>query len=157
MNPMLTCLALALAGVDLGYRPSSDGGGEFIIQINSATLQASRPGDRFDLDVPRKAQFSAVSFQRYVGRRSPSARSSHWRPFDADARRGCWFDDACLAGKRTAASRSTIGLGALAIHHRARLAIAHARSPAIDAIDLRRVADAGAITDWLPWRQAGAI
>jgi len=56
MSPTLTCLALALAGVDLGYRPASNGGTEFIIQISPTTLQAWRPGDPFDIDVPREAQ-----------------------------------------------------------------------------------------------------
>ena len=56
MSPTLTCLALALVGVDLGYRPASNGGTEFIIQISPTTLQAWRPGDPFDIDVPREAQ-----------------------------------------------------------------------------------------------------
>ncbi|MGO9112318.1 MAG: hypothetical protein ACLP9L_24070 [Thermoguttaceae bacterium] len=56
MSPTLTCLALALVGVDLGYRPASNGGAEFIIQINPATLQALRPGEPIGIDVPREAQ-----------------------------------------------------------------------------------------------------
>lgn len=56
MSPTLTCLALALVGVDLGYQPAPNGGVEFIIQINPTTLQAIRPGDRFELDVPREAR-----------------------------------------------------------------------------------------------------
>jgi uncharacterized RDD family membrane protein YckC len=56
MNATLTCLALALVGVDLGYRPASNGGAEFIIQIDPATLPALRPGERLDIDVPREAR-----------------------------------------------------------------------------------------------------
>ncbi|MEI8371551.1 MAG: hypothetical protein WCJ35_01830 [Planctomycetota bacterium] len=56
MNTTLTCLALALVGVDLGYRPASNGGTEFIIQINPATLQSLRPGEPIDIDVPREAR-----------------------------------------------------------------------------------------------------
>lgn len=56
MSTTLTCLALALVGVDLGYRPASNGGTEFIIQINPATLQALRPGEPIDIDVPREAR-----------------------------------------------------------------------------------------------------
>src|SRR5271157_4356097 len=56
MSPTLTYLALTLVGVDLGYQPASNGGTEFIIQISSATLQASRPGDPFEIDVPKEAQ-----------------------------------------------------------------------------------------------------
>ena len=40
MSPTLTCLALALVGVELGYQPASNGGEEFIVQISPATLQA---------------------------------------------------------------------------------------------------------------------
>jgi len=32
MSTTLTCLALALVGVDLGYRPAPNGGAEFIVQ-----------------------------------------------------------------------------------------------------------------------------
>ena len=56
MSTTLTCLALALVGVDLGYRPASNGGTEFIIQINPATLQSLRPGEPIDIDVPREAR-----------------------------------------------------------------------------------------------------
>ena len=56
MSPTLTCLALALVGVDLGYQPASNGGTEFIIQISPATLQVLRPGDPIEVDVPREAQ-----------------------------------------------------------------------------------------------------
>ena len=56
MSPTLTCLALALVGVDLGYRPASNGGAEFIIQINPATLGALGPGEPIGIDVPREAQ-----------------------------------------------------------------------------------------------------
>ena len=60
MSPTLTCLALALAGVDLGYRPypnsNSNGGGEFIIQVKPATLKAARPGEWLGLDVPAEAR-----------------------------------------------------------------------------------------------------
>ena len=56
MAPTLTCLALALVGVDLGYQPASNGGAEFIIQISPETLQALRPGVPIELDVPREAQ-----------------------------------------------------------------------------------------------------
>ena len=58
MSPTLTCLALALVGVDLGYQPAPNGGEQFIIQINPNTLQAIRPGDRYEIDVPREAQDS---------------------------------------------------------------------------------------------------
>ncbi len=56
MCPTLTCLALALVGVDLGYRPAANGGTEFVIHISPATLQASRPGQPIDIDVPREAR-----------------------------------------------------------------------------------------------------
>ena len=56
MSPTLTCVALALMGVDLGYRPASNGGTDFIIHVSPATLQASRPGDLIELDVQRVAQ-----------------------------------------------------------------------------------------------------
>ena len=56
MSPTLTCVALALVGVDLGYRPASNGGAEFIIQINPATLQALAPKEPIGIDVPREAQ-----------------------------------------------------------------------------------------------------
>ncbi len=56
MSPTLTCLALALVGVDLGYRPASNGGTDFVIHINPATLQALRPGQTCDIDVPRDAR-----------------------------------------------------------------------------------------------------
>ncbi len=56
MCPALTLVALALASVDLGYQPSSDGGVEFIAQINSSTLQACRSGDHFDFDVPTEVR-----------------------------------------------------------------------------------------------------
>ena len=55
MSPTLTCLALAVVGLDLGYQPAPNGGEEFIIQINPATLQASRPGE-LGIDVPREAR-----------------------------------------------------------------------------------------------------
>jgi hypothetical protein len=56
MSPTLTCLALALVGVDLGYQPTTNGKVEFIIQISPATLQSLRPGDPIELDAPREAQ-----------------------------------------------------------------------------------------------------
>jgi hypothetical protein len=56
MSPALVCLALTLVGVDLGYRPATNGGTEFIIQINPATLQALTPGEPIGIDVPREAQ-----------------------------------------------------------------------------------------------------
>ena len=56
MSPTLTCLALALVSVDLGYQPAPNGGEEFIIQINPVTLQTLQPGQAFELDVPREAQ-----------------------------------------------------------------------------------------------------
>jgi len=56
MSPTLAYFALTLVGVDLGYQPASNGGTEFIIQISPATLQASRPGDPFEIDVPKVAQ-----------------------------------------------------------------------------------------------------
>ncbi len=56
MCPTLTCLALALVGVDLGYQPTSNGKVEFIIQISPATLQALQPGLPIDIDVQREAQ-----------------------------------------------------------------------------------------------------
>ena len=56
MSPTLTCLVLALVGVDLGYRPAANGGADFIIQINPATLQALRPGQSIEIDVPREAR-----------------------------------------------------------------------------------------------------
>ena len=55
MSPTLTCLALALVGVDIGYQPAPNGGEEFIIQINPATLDAlKRGGGSIPLDVPRR-------------------------------------------------------------------------------------------------------
>ena len=56
MSPTLTCLALALVGVDLGYRPATNGGVDFIIHINPTTLQALRTGESIDLDVSREAR-----------------------------------------------------------------------------------------------------
>ncbi len=56
MSPTLTCLALALVGVDLGFRPASNGGTDFILHVSPATLQAARPGDPIELDVQREAQ-----------------------------------------------------------------------------------------------------
>ncbi len=57
MSPTLTCLALALVGAELGYQPAPNGGEEFIVQINPATLQAiQRGGGRIDLAVPREAR-----------------------------------------------------------------------------------------------------
>src|SRR5580658_1141384 len=56
MSPTFTCLALALMGVDLGYRPATNGGADFIIHINPATLQALRPGETSDIVVPRDAR-----------------------------------------------------------------------------------------------------
>jgi len=56
MSPTLAYFALTLVGVDLGYQPATNGGTEFIIQISPATLQASRPGDPFEIDVPKEAQ-----------------------------------------------------------------------------------------------------
>jgi hypothetical protein len=56
MSPAVTCVALALVGVDLGYRPTSNGGTDFILHINPATLQAVRPGQSIDIDVARDAR-----------------------------------------------------------------------------------------------------
>jgi hypothetical protein len=56
MSPTLTCLALALVGANLGYQPAPNGGTEFIIQINPATLKTLQPGDPIECDVPREAQ-----------------------------------------------------------------------------------------------------
>ncbi len=56
MSPTLTCLAMALMGADLGFRPASNGGTDFIIHVNPATLQATRPGDPIELYVERAAQ-----------------------------------------------------------------------------------------------------
>jgi hypothetical protein len=56
MSPTLTCLALALAGANLGFRPAPDGGTDFIFHVNPATLQASRPGNLIELAVERDAQ-----------------------------------------------------------------------------------------------------
>ena len=61
MSPTLTCLALALVGVDVGYRPAANGGVDFVIHINPATLQALRPGQTSDLDVSRKARAMRAS------------------------------------------------------------------------------------------------
>lgn len=55
MSPTLTCLALALVGVDLGYRHAPDGGTEFIVHVNPATLQALQPGQLSEIYVPRAA------------------------------------------------------------------------------------------------------
>ena len=44
MSPTLTCLALALVGVDLGYKPPPMVGRNSSFQISPATLQAARPG-----------------------------------------------------------------------------------------------------------------
>ena len=82
MSPTLICLALALVGVDLGYQPSPNGGEEFIIQINPTTLQALRPGERFDIDVPHEAQdvrpthFSIVLGNASLPHRLPVAASA---------------------------------------------------------------------------------
>jgi hypothetical protein len=56
MSPTLTCFALAMVGVDLGYQPAPDGGMEYTIQISPASLRTFRPGDPFELDVPREVQ-----------------------------------------------------------------------------------------------------
>jgi hypothetical protein len=57
MSPTLTCLALALVGVDLGFRPASNGGTDFILHVSPATLQALRRGDPpIEFDVQREAQ-----------------------------------------------------------------------------------------------------
>ena len=49
-------LSMALVGLDLGYRPLPNGTGEFIIQVDPATLQSLRPGTELPLVVPREAQ-----------------------------------------------------------------------------------------------------
>jgi hypothetical protein len=56
MSPTLTCIALAFAGVDIGYRPAPDGGLELIVQIDSGTFQTLRENDPITLAVPREAQ-----------------------------------------------------------------------------------------------------
>lgn len=56
MSPTLTCIALALVGVDLGYQPTTNGRVEFIIQISPSTLQAIEPGRPIEIDAPREAQ-----------------------------------------------------------------------------------------------------
>ncbi len=56
MTATLYFVALALVGVDLGYQPLPNGGGQFILQVNLATLQSLRPGEELTLDVPAEAQ-----------------------------------------------------------------------------------------------------
>ena len=60
MIPTLTCLAVALVGVDLGYRPASNGGVEFVIHVNPATFQSVRPGE-LDINVSRLAREMRLS------------------------------------------------------------------------------------------------
>ncbi len=60
MSPTLTCIALAFAGVDIGYRPANSGGLELIVQIDTSTFQSLRENDPIVVDVPRDArQFPA--------------------------------------------------------------------------------------------------
>jgi hypothetical protein len=61
MTPTLTCLALAVVGVDLGYRPTTNGRVEFIIQISPSMLQTLRPGDPIELDADAGAQTARPS------------------------------------------------------------------------------------------------
>jgi hypothetical protein len=56
MSPTLTCLAMALVGVDLGYRPCTNGGTDFVIHVNPATLLALQPGEAIPIAVPRDAR-----------------------------------------------------------------------------------------------------
>jgi hypothetical protein len=43
-------------GVDLGYRPSANGGADLVLHVSPATLQASRPGEPIEMVVPREAR-----------------------------------------------------------------------------------------------------
>jgi hypothetical protein len=52
---------MAFVGVDLGYRPTTNGRVEFIIQISPAMLQTLRPGDDIEVDADSAAQTARPS------------------------------------------------------------------------------------------------
>ena len=56
MTPTLTCLVIALTGVELGYQPAANGGLELIVQIDPNTFRTLAPGDPISQVVPSVAQ-----------------------------------------------------------------------------------------------------
>jgi len=55
MNLLLACLAAAVLGIETGWRPLSDGGMEYIIQLDEQTLAALRAGQAIQSDIPPEA------------------------------------------------------------------------------------------------------
>jgi hypothetical protein len=69
MSAILACLAAALVGVEAGWRPLPTGGMEYIIQVEPGTLEALRPEDAIESDVP--AEVRDVRHYRIVVGRGP--------------------------------------------------------------------------------------
>jgi hypothetical protein len=52
MSAILACIAAALVGVDYGWQPLPGGGMEYIIQVEPGTLEALRPDDAIESNLP---------------------------------------------------------------------------------------------------------
>jgi hypothetical protein len=63
----LACLAALALGIDVGWRPLSEGGVEYLIQIEPGLLESLQPGDAIASDLPPRLAGQVRSYRITVG------------------------------------------------------------------------------------------
>jgi hypothetical protein len=55
MNPLLICVAAASLGIQVGWERLPEGGMEYVIELNAASIEALRDGQTLDSAIPADA------------------------------------------------------------------------------------------------------
>jgi len=63
----LVCVAALALGIDVGWRPLSDGGVEYLIQIEPGLIEALKPGEAIGSDVPPRLIGEIRAYRITVG------------------------------------------------------------------------------------------
>jgi hypothetical protein len=78
MNSLVMCIALATAGIDVGWERRPEGGVKYIIQLDPQTLELLRTGEAIQSDIPPAAgevrSYRIVVGAKQLARETPPAQ-----------------------------------------------------------------------------------